>query len=181
MQLRSCRLTIRFSYPHVIDLRDMIKVIQDNAYIVPRDLPPSPPGSIVIGSFTASKDSIVFEFNNSSGVMSFSVSSFDEIPKAVSDFKEIVKELRLGDIDFIELVSEILVKGNLKLDCKLFGKELSGFEITEENSLIRLSNYPALRNTYVLTIIYKFKEIGETDKFLSETKKVIDSVTSNIS
>ncbi len=180
MQLRSCRLTIRFSYPYILDLRDMINKLQNNGYLIQARISPTPPGSIMVGNFAATKGNIILEFNNTSGIMSFSVTSFDEIPKVVSDLKEILKDLNLGDIDLIELSSEILIRGNLNLNCKILDKELKGFEIADENSSIRLLRYPALKDAYILIIAYKIKKIEEIEKFLSETNTIIESIMKNV-
>ncbi|QKR01118.1 hypothetical protein GWK48_10370 [Metallosphaera tengchongensis] len=171
------RLTVRFSYPYVLDLRDIIGTVQSNGYTVPlQNLPTPVPGSVLIGNFTGVKDNVVLEFNNSSGVMSFSAPSLDHVVKAVDDFKEITKEFRLGEIDFVELSSETLLRGRLKLDCKVLGKELSGFDVTDENSSIRVLPYPALRDAYVLIVTYKYRRIEETGRFLGEVKGVIGSL-----
>ncbi len=158
----------------------MINKLQNNGYIIQSRISPTPPGSIVVGNFMASRDNIVLEFNNISGIMSFSVTSFDKIPKVINDLKEILKDLNLGDIDFIELSSEILIRGNLKLNCKILDKELKGFEIADENSSIRLLRYPALKDSYILIIVYKIKKIEEIEKFLLETNTIVESLMKNV-
>lgn len=100
-----------FTYPEVIDS------LKSRGYSVPPPPRPVPTGArVYVGGHIATKNGCIIDVDQERKIIAGEGSQSDDLLKSVEDLIDITEEdFRLNlerDVDYIELISDIIVKGN---------------------------------------------------------------------